>query len=110
MSESPRQHLQVEVIDGVAVVRFLDSDIREVFGEHADVQEVGVQLYQLVDEKGYIRHDGGVVDEVPGMYVIGMPFLRRRKSTLIDGAADDANDLTDHLAAYLDATVSNSRA
>ena len=33
---------------------------------------------------------------------MGMPFLRRRKSTLIDGAADDANDLSDHLATYLD--------
>ncbi len=56
----------------------------------------------VVDDRGYIRHDGGVVDESPGMYVLGMPFLRRRKSTLIDGAADDANDLSDHLAAYLD--------
>ena len=56
----------------------------------------------VVDAKGYIRHDGGVVDEAPGMYVMGMPFLRRRKSTLIDGAADDANDLGDHLATYLD--------
>ena len=36
-----------------------------------------------------------------------MPFLRRRKSTLIDGAADDANDLSDHLASYL---AENARA
>ena len=59
----------------------------------------------VVDERGYVRHDGGVVDESPGMYVLGMPFLRRRKSTLIDGAADDANDLSDHLAAYLAANA-----
>jgi putative flavoprotein involved in K+ transport len=59
----------------------------------------------VVDERGYVRHDGGVVDESPGMYVLGMPFLRRRKSTLIDGAADDANDLSDHLAAYLAASA-----
>ena len=57
--------------------------------------------------KGYVRHDGGVVDESPGMYLIGMPFLRRRKSTLIDGAADDAHDLSDHLAAYLAANASS---
>jgi putative flavoprotein involved in K+ transport len=66
----------------------------------------------VVDERGYVRHDGGVVDESPGMYVLGMPFLRRRKSTLIDGAADDANDLSDHLAAYLAAhtgSLPNSR-
>jgi putative flavoprotein involved in K+ transport len=55
----------------------------------------------VFDRKGRIRHDGGVV-EAPGMYLMGMPFLRRRKSSLIDGAADDARDLSVHLAAYLD--------
>jgi putative flavoprotein involved in K+ transport len=55
----------------------------------------------VIDRKGYIRHDGGVVDS-PGMYVMGMQFLRRRKSALIDGAGDDARDLSAHLAAYLD--------
>ncbi len=55
----------------------------------------------VFDRKGRIRHDGGVVD-APGMYVMGLPFLRRRKSSLIDGAADDARDLSAHLAAYLD--------
>jgi putative flavoprotein involved in K+ transport len=54
----------------------------------------------VVDRKGRIRHDGGVV-EAPGMYLMGMPFLRRRKSSLIDGAADDARDLSAHLASYL---------
>jgi putative flavoprotein involved in K+ transport len=36
---------------------------------------------------------------------MGMQFLRRRKSALIDGAADDAHDLSVHLAAYLDNTT-----
>jgi putative flavoprotein involved in K+ transport len=35
------------------------------------------------------------------MYLIGMQFLRRRKSALIDGADDDACDLSVHLASYL---------
>jgi putative flavoprotein involved in K+ transport len=54
----------------------------------------------VLDRKGLIRHDGGVVP-APGMYLMGMPFLRRRKSVLIDGAGDDARDLSHHLAAYL---------
>jgi putative flavoprotein involved in K+ transport len=54
----------------------------------------------VLDRKGRVRHDGGVVD-APGMYLMGIPFLRRRKSSLIDGAADDARDLSAHLAAYL---------
>ena len=54
----------------------------------------------VLDRKGQIRHDGGVV-EAPGMYLMGMQFLRRRKSALIDGAGDDAQDLSDHLVSYL---------
>jgi len=53
------------------------------------------------DRKGMMRHDGGVVCS-PGMYLIGSQFLRRRKSALIDGAGDDAHDLSVHLASYLD--------
>lgn len=54
----------------------------------------------VLDRKGRIRHDGGVVAS-PGMYLMGMQFLRRRKSALIDGAGDDARDLADHLVRYL---------
>ncbi len=54
----------------------------------------------ILDRKGQVRHDGGVTEH-PGLYLMGMQFLRRRKSALIDGAGDDARDLSDHLAAYL---------
>jgi putative flavoprotein involved in K+ transport len=54
----------------------------------------------VLDRKGLIRHDGGIVPS-PGMYLMGMPFLRRRKSALIDGAGDDSRDLSAHLADYL---------
>jgi putative flavoprotein involved in K+ transport len=60
----------------------------------------------VLDRKGHIRHDGGVTD-APGMYLMGLPFLRRRKSSLIDGAGDDARDLSRHLACYLDCQVSS---
>jgi putative flavoprotein involved in K+ transport len=55
----------------------------------------------VLDRKGMIRHDGGVV-ESPGMYLIGTPFLRRRKSSFIDGSRADAEDLIVELASYLD--------
>ena len=54
-----------------------------------------------VDPKGRLRHDGGVVTGAPGLYAIGLPVLRRRKSTFIHGAEDDARDIVDHLAGYL---------
>ena len=54
----------------------------------------------VLDEKGYLRHDGGVVDS-PGMYALGLPVLRRRKSTFLHGAEDDARDVIEHLANHL---------
>jgi putative flavoprotein involved in K+ transport len=36
------------------------------------------------------------------MYLIGSPFLRRRKSSFIDGARVDAQELIVELTAYLD--------
>jgi putative flavoprotein involved in K+ transport len=55
----------------------------------------------VLDRKGQIVHDGGVTTW-PGLYLMGMPFLRRRNSTLITGAGADADDLAGHLAGYLD--------
>ncbi|MEE8511634.1 MAG: NAD(P)-binding domain-containing protein [Acidiferrobacterales bacterium] len=61
----------------------------------------------VFDRKGRIRHDGGIV-EAPGVYLMGIQFLRRRKSALIDGASDDARDLSAHLASYLKSSRQNS--
>jgi putative flavoprotein involved in K+ transport len=54
----------------------------------------------VVDAKGQLRHDGGVVDS-PGLYALGLPVLRRRKSTFIYGIEDDAGEVIDHLGGYL---------
>jgi putative flavoprotein involved in K+ transport len=58
----------------------------------------------VFDRKGRLLHDGGVV-KAPGMYVMGLPFLRRRKSSFIDGAADDAAELAAHLSDRLQRTA-----
>lgn len=62
----------------------------------------------LLDAKGAIRHDGGVMDE-PGMYVLGLPFTRRRKSSFLDGVGPDATELTGHLIGHLDSQVVRTR-
>ena len=54
----------------------------------------------VVDAKGQLRHDGGAVDS-PGMYALGLPVLRRRKSTFIYGIEDDAREVIGRLASYL---------
>ena len=62
----------------------------------------------LLDRKGAVRHDGGVMER-PGMYVLGLPFLRRRKSSFIDGVGPDAVELAEHLSGHLDAVAAVSR-
>ena len=54
----------------------------------------------VVDPKGHLRHEGGVVDS-PGLYALGLPVLRRRKSTFIHGIEDDARAVVDHLVGHL---------
>jgi putative flavoprotein involved in K+ transport len=54
----------------------------------------------VIDAKGQLRHEGGVVDS-PGLYALGLPVLRRRKSTFIHGIEDDAREVIDHLTGYL---------
>lgn len=54
----------------------------------------------VLDRKGRMRHSGGIVAS-QGMYVMGLPFMRRRKSSFIDGAAADARDLADHMLSFL---------
>jgi putative flavoprotein involved in K+ transport len=41
-----------------------------------------------------------VVDS-PGLYALGLPVLRRRRSTFMSGIEDDARAVVDHLAAHL---------
>jgi putative flavoprotein involved in K+ transport len=66
-------------------------------GFHPDYSWLDVPV---IDHKGHLRHDGGVVD-APGMYALGLPVLRRRKSSFICGAGKDARDVVNHLAGYL---------
>ena len=54
----------------------------------------------VLDRHGRLVHDGGVT-AWPGLYALGLPLLRRRRSTYIDGANADTADLATHLLDYL---------
>ncbi len=53
------------------------------------------------DQRGRVVHDGGIC-ALPGLYLLGVPFLRRRKSSFIDGVGPDSAELVSHLHAHLD--------
>jgi putative flavoprotein involved in K+ transport len=54
----------------------------------------------VLDRKGRLRHDGGVV-AAPGLYALGLNFMRRRKSSFMHGVEDEVNDLSAHLVDYV---------
>jgi putative flavoprotein involved in K+ transport len=58
----------------------------------------------VLDARGELVHDGGVVRDAPGMYVLGLRFMLRRKSSFIDGFGPDAMELCGHLVDHLDRT------
>jgi putative flavoprotein involved in K+ transport len=53
----------------------------------------------VFDHKGRLRHHGGLV--APGLYALGLNFMRRRKSSFIHGAEDDVRDLGAHQVGWL---------
>jgi putative flavoprotein involved in K+ transport len=55
---------------------------------------------RALDRRGRVDHDGGVAS-MPGLYLLGLPFLRRRRSNLIAGLGLDAFELGQHLVEYL---------
>jgi len=82
----------------------LGRDIKTILwatGYRPDFSGLDVPAF---DRSGQLKHDRGVV-EAPGLYVLGLPFLRRRKSSFIHGAEDDVREIADHLGAHLDRTA-----
>ncbi len=57
----------------------------------------------VFDRKGRLSHDGGVVGD--GLYVMGLPYMRQRQSTFLNGASDDAAVLATHLAARMERSL-----
>jgi putative flavoprotein involved in K+ transport len=85
-------------------VNFTDGSIRTIIwatGYVPDYSFLDTSDPQIFDRKGQLKHDGGVVTASPGLYRIGLPVLRRRNSTFVNGAEADAREITDHLAGYL---------
>jgi len=76
------------------------GEIRSIVWATGFRPEYGWLDVPVVDPRSQLRHDGGVVDS-PGMYALGLPVLRRRKSTFIYGIEDDAREVIDLLTRYL---------
>ena len=77
-----------------------DGGIRSILWATGSRPDFSWLRLPVFDQRGRLKHHGGVVD-APGLYVLGLPVLRRRRSHQISGAGDDARDLADHLYRHL---------
>ncbi|MEM7416169.1 MAG: NAD(P)/FAD-dependent oxidoreductase [Gemmatimonadota bacterium] len=50
----------------------------------------------VLDTRGEIVHTGGVTP-IPGLYAMGLRFMRRRNSSFIDGQRQDAEEIADQI-------------
>ena len=102
-AEPPQRYGPTTVPDPVLVTRLGAGAIESIVwatGNRADLSWLEADVF---DRRGRVVHDGGVTAS-PGLYLMGLPFLRRRRSTLIDGAGADAHELAEHLAGHLAGT------
>jgi putative flavoprotein involved in K+ transport len=126
-----KQHRLLDRLDEYAASHGLDAELSEVSRPAAtvsvpprldtDLRSIDTIVWatgfrpaypwldpQHLDRKGRLVHDGGVL-ATPGLYVLGLPFMRRRKSSFLDGVGPDAGELADHLVAHLAREVAHSR-
>ena len=54
----------------------------------------------LFDAHGKLKHKDGIADS-PGLYLLGFPWLRSRKSSILFGIIDDAQFIVDRMRADL---------
>jgi putative flavoprotein involved in K+ transport len=104
-AEPPESFSRTEVDEDPCLgLNLEDSGIRTIIWATGYRPDYSWLEVPVLDRKGLIKHDGGIA-ESPGMYLVGMPFLRCRKSSFIHGAEDDARFVTQHLATYLEQTT-----
>ena len=101
VAASPERFEATRIADApILTMNLRDESIRTIVwatGYRPDYSWLDIPV---LDRKGRIEHDGGIIGE-PGLYVLGLPLMRRRKSSFIFGIEDDATDITNHLVNYL---------
>jgi putative flavoprotein involved in K+ transport len=74
--------------------------IRNIFWATGFRRDYSWLRIDALNAAGELRQAGGICD-VPGLYAMALPFMRRRNSTFIDGVGADAHDLTHHICNHI---------
>jgi putative flavoprotein involved in K+ transport len=85
---------------GPAAIDLEAEDIRTVIWANGYRRDYGWLHVPVLDLAGEIIHDGGITPS-SGLFVIGLRFMRRRKSNFIDGVGADAEELAEIILTHL---------
>jgi putative flavoprotein involved in K+ transport len=84
-------------------IDLIDQGIETVIWATGHRREYSWLKLDVFDAGGEILNDGGVCD-YPGLYVLGLNFMRHRNSSFLDGVGRDAEALATHVAMFLGAS------
>ncbi len=86
------------VTDPILQLHLRDAGISTIIWATGFAFDFGWLQVGALDARGAPVHRRGIT-EVPGFYVLGLPFLSRRASSFIFGVEQDAARLAEHIAA-----------
>ena len=90
----------VRLAPGPTSINLEAEDIRTVIWAIGYRRDYSWLHVPVLDPAGEIIHDGGITPS-PGLFVIGLRFMRRRKSNFIDGVRTDAEELAEIILTHL---------
>jgi putative flavoprotein involved in K+ transport len=91
---------RIEATPSPRMMSLAEQGIRTVVWATGYRREYPWLRVPVLDARGDIVHEGGVT-AVPGLYALGLYFMRRRNSSLLDGVGQDAAELAAHIDNYL---------
>jgi putative flavoprotein involved in K+ transport len=90
----------VRLAPGPTSINLEAEDIRTVIWAIGYKREYSWLHVPVLDLAGEIIHNGGITPS-SGLFVIGLRFMRRRKSNFIDGVGADAEELAEIILIHL---------
>jgi putative flavoprotein involved in K+ transport len=96
----PAVRIPIQADGGAMPLDLWNEGIRSVVWATGYIRRYPWLKARVLNNRGEIVHRGGVTP-LPGLYLIGLTFLRRRRSSFIDGCGLDAEDLAPIVKARL---------
>ena len=96
-ASAPDRRPSIEVRSSPTAIDVRASGIRTIVWATGYRRRYPWLAVPVLDARGELVHRGGITPSA-GLYALGLNFLRRRKSSFIDGVGDDARALAHHIA------------